>query len=150
MDADLMLEQEEVLSKIKGKYAKRDNPNEVAKLNKTLKKLKVENRDIFDSLKEAQSESTQTMTQLTALLPGLYKKLKGFKELGDKRILLKQIIILQDRLQEVSNEVERLKNSSNEETANLNEIVEAKEDSCLLYTSPSPRDKRQSRMPSSA
>ena len=29
-------------------------------------------------------------------------------------------------------------------------LVEAKEDSCLLYTSPSPRDKRQSRMPSSA
>ena len=28
--------------------------------------------------------------------------------------------------------------------------LEGKEDSCLLYTSPSPRDKRQSRMPSSA
>ena len=27
---------------------------------------------------------------------------------------------------------------------------QAKEDTCLLYTSPSPRDKRQSRMPSSA
>ena len=26
----------------------------------------------------------------------------------------------------------------------------AQEDNCLLYTSPSPRDKRQSRMPSSA
>ena len=28
--------------------------------------------------------------------------------------------------------------------------AEAKTNSCLLYTSPSPRDKRQSRMPSSA
>ena len=28
--------------------------------------------------------------------------------------------------------------------------LDAKDDSCLLYTSPSPRDKRQSRMPSSA
>ena len=29
-------------------------------------------------------------------------------------------------------------------------LLEARVDSCLLYTSPSPRDKRQSRMPSSA
>ena len=32
------------------------------------------------------------------------------------------------------------------ETVNLNEFLAL----CLLYTSPSPRDKRQSRMPSSA
>ena len=31
-----------------------------------------------------------------------------------------------------------------------NEFRKAKERACLLYTSPSPRDKRQSRMPSSA
>ena len=30
------------------------------------------------------------------------------------------------------------------------EIIKMVEASCLLYTSPSPRDKRQSRMPSSA
>ena len=30
------------------------------------------------------------------------------------------------------------------------DVVSAEYDSCLLYTSPSPRDKRQSRMPSSA
>ena len=30
------------------------------------------------------------------------------------------------------------------------EIIERLGDGCLLYTSPSPRDKRQSRMPSSA
>ena len=35
----------------------------------------------------------------------------------------------------------------NEGTAYLNEVTE---NACLLYTSPSPRDKRQSRMPSSA
>ena len=29
-------------------------------------------------------------------------------------------------------------------------LIDASSDSCLLYTSPSPRDKRQSRMPSSA
>ena len=29
-------------------------------------------------------------------------------------------------------------------------VADYQKDSCLLYTSPSPRDKRQSRMPSSA
>ena len=33
---------------------------------------------------------------------------------------------------------------------NSDEIIDTMDDSCLLYTSPSPRDKRQSRMPSSA
>ena len=32
----------------------------------------------------------------------------------------------------------------------LNDYENANMDACLLYTSPSPRDKRQSRMPSSA
>ena len=32
----------------------------------------------------------------------------------------------------------------------FDEIVKLKMEACLLYTSPSPRDKRQSRMPSSA
>ena len=32
----------------------------------------------------------------------------------------------------------------------LDEVAEVRKGSCLLYTSPSPRDKRQSRMPSSA
>ena len=31
-----------------------------------------------------------------------------------------------------------------------NEMITLGEETCLLYTSPSPRDKRQSRMPSSA
>ena len=30
------------------------------------------------------------------------------------------------------------------------ELIEGRSNGCLLYTSPSPRDKRQSRMPSSA
>ena len=35
-------------------------------------------------------------------------------------------------------------------TDNIRKIPENQECCCLLYTSPSPRDKRQSRMPSSA
>ena len=33
---------------------------------------------------------------------------------------------------------------------NIESLAVAEVDACLLYTSPSPRDKRQSRMPSSA
>ena len=35
-------------------------------------------------------------------------------------------------------------------TYDLARLMEPKVEPCLLYTSPSPRDKRQSRMPSSA
>ena len=40
--------------------------------------------------------------------------------------------------------------SDDGESANEEEAHEADNNNCLLYTSPSPRDKRQSRMPSSA
>ena len=36
------------------------------------------------------------------------------------------------------------------EASQAYEVLKDREKSCLLYTSPSPRDKRQSRMPSSA
>ena len=35
-------------------------------------------------------------------------------------------------------------------TVITNPVIDDKDEDCLLYTSPSPRDKRQSRMPSSA
>ena len=37
-----------------------------------------------------------------------------------------------------------------EEILNYDKCIDVQTESCLLYTSPSPRDKRQSRMPSSA
>ena len=42
------------------------------------------------------------------------------------------------------------KTISNVHVINLNSVTGTISDNCLLYTSPSPRDKRQSRMPSSA
>jgi len=43
-------------------------------MGKTLKKLKNETRDISESLREAQEESSEATNQLTELLPILYKK----------------------------------------------------------------------------
>ena len=39
---------------------------------------------------------------------------------------------------------------SEKDTLNLSRVIEKNRKICLLYTSPSPRDKRLSRMPSSA
>ena len=58
------------------------------------------------------------------------------------RIKLAEIKATQDGSDDEKKAVEKLKN----EDSPLQRIV----NSCLLYTSPSPRDKRQSRMPSSA
>ena len=47
-----------------------------------------------------------------------------------------------NKIEALNEEVERLKG--------IVDYLESKVKTCLLYTSPSPRDKRQSRMPSSA
>ena len=50
---------------------------------------------------------------------------------------------------EVVEEIDRFKKDPSEKGRNARQISRLL-DACLLYTSPSPRDKRQSRMPSSA
>ena len=57
--------------------------------------------------------------------------------------LIGPVLIKQDLVEAKSNVQKRLEYIQNE-TERLDKMV------CLLYTSPSPRDKRQSRMPSSA
>ena len=47
-------------------------------------------------------------------------------------------------------EIKRQQNGSTQDTGEAPAAKDAGSISCLLYTSPSPRDKRQSRMPSSA
>ena len=63
--------------------------------------------------------------------------------------------LLEDKINELSSEIEagrdeNVINSLNGEISSLHEALKAKDDSCLLYTSPSPRDRTRSRMPSSA
>ena len=54
---------------------------------------------------------------------------------------------LWERYREQRNRVKKL---VREEKGRYERKIAVKVESCLLYTSPSPRDKRQSRMPSSA
>eukprot|EP00827_Trimyema_finlayi_P003717 TRINITY_DN343_c0_g1_i3.p2 TRINITY_DN343_c0_g1~~TRINITY_DN343_c0_g1_i3.p2 ORF type:complete len:142 (-),score=81.37 TRINITY_DN343_c0_g1_i3:30-410(-) len=49
-----------------------------------------------------------------------------------------------------NNNRQRYSSRSNSKSSSRNYKRRARDNSCLLYTSPSPRDKRQSRMPSSA
>ena len=64
---------------------------------------------------------------------------------------LSSIIDMFDRLNEVDTDnVEPLRHINRDIINRLREDQIDGELSCLLYTSPSPRDKRQSRMPSSA
>ena len=46
--------------------------------------------------------------------------------------------------------VSKIRNSSRSHAHKIQAAVAMEQRACLLYTSPSPRDKRQSRMPSSA
>ena len=75
---------------------------------------------------------------------------------GDK-MLLGQLYELQGTTPETAAQeglslyIERSIKARSEMTKQLDELLAvAKDSTCLLYTSPSPRDKRQSRMPSSA
>ena len=54
-----------------------------------------------------------------------------------------------DKLMEICHRIEVLGHLSTDKEG-VTQLVELGINSCLLYTSPSPRDKRQSRMPSSA
>eukprot|EP00828_Plagiopyla_frontata_P038728 TRINITY_DN50839_c0_g1_i1.p2 TRINITY_DN50839_c0_g1~~TRINITY_DN50839_c0_g1_i1.p2 ORF type:complete len:143 (+),score=30.61 TRINITY_DN50839_c0_g1_i1:179-607(+) len=45
---------------------------------------------------------------------------------------------------------EETRNRNMEDTNHMKMLLEAKQTTCLLYTSPSPRDRQKSRMPSSA
>ena len=67
----------------------------------------------------------------------------------------RNIADLQSEQNEVKKDIERLLKEDARLQAEQNELIEevmrlSADIACLLYTSPSPRDKRQSRMPSSA
>ena len=61
------------------------------------------------------------------------------------------VINLAEELKEfISVKVLEVKKHPNADSLNLCKVFDGNNTFCLLYTSPSPRDKRQSRMPSSA
>ena len=66
----------------------------------------------------------------------------------ERREELEKLLLREKKEQE--NELERTLNEEKEKFTTLERSFVEEKNNCLLYTSPSPRDKRQSRMPSSA
>ena len=64
----------------------------------------------------------------------------------ERTVLDSRVLELEGNLGENSSRIEQYES----EIASLKTSVDSASKACLLYTSPSPRDKRQSRMPSSA
>ena len=67
-----------------------------------------------------------------------------------KKALRDALLRLQEALERRRIEEDRLRREAEEEERRAAAAEAARLRACLLYTSPSPRDKRQSRMPSSA
>ena len=70
----------------------------------------------------------------------------GLSRRGADVSLVDRVLELDERARAVGAEVDELRNQVKVVSKEIGELFKA----CLLYTSPSPRDKRQSRMPSSA
>ena len=62
----------------------------------------------------------------------------------------RDVLELSVRCEELTLESEALRSQCEEEISKAQQAQQAKHDACLLYTSPSPRDRQKSRMPSSA
>ena len=110
--------------------------------------------------------SDLTLIIISVLISGILSGVAGFvirlvidqrSQIASKNAIDQQIRMAQERSQEIlieakekslqfrlesEKEINKQKNEAQQEMDKAN--------SCLLYTSPSPRDKRQSRMPSSA
>ena len=110
------------------------------------------------SLKNNQNKSLMTMTAMgMTLVKSVFNKYQGYNEVNGQRVPLtdeelEQAIINSALFSELNFDFETIEligtSFVNDEKAYEIKITDNK--SCLLYTSPSPRDRQKSRMPSSA
>ena len=101
----------------------------------------------FDSLGASAETAAQRLTQAEALYPAIYDNIGEFSELGPW--VVDGVSCLTVPISPaLAARYHRFRALQEDPLGGLSEAV--RERACLLYTSPSPRDKRQSRMPSSA
>lgn len=111
-DADALLDQEEKLSNLKGRYRKSDNPNEVVKIKKNIQTCVKQENEARQNIKKCIEGTTRLHEQVEELAPSFYEDLRGLKFYGDKNmneVLLRQINIYVERLSDKSREFEKLK-----------------------------------------
>ena len=104
------------------------------------------------------------VSTLTGTISNLLPKLNWAKQHGHARVLQSSSLIVQSGNKGVLNSTSDIPYQTSGQNGTVStafvktglqttitpEVLGERSDSCLLYTSPSPRDKRQSRMPSSA
>lgn len=111
-DAEALLEQEDKLSKLKGRYRASDNPNEVAKIKKNIQSLFKQENEVRKEARKCAEGTTRIHEQVSELAPAFYEELRKLKFYGDKamnEVLLRQIHIYVERLLDKSKEFEKLK-----------------------------------------
>ena len=86
------------------------------------------------------------MKKENKLIPGLPS---GFEDRWDKKLILKKKLLSAIENVFIKFGAEPLETPSFEISENIGSFL-AEDETCLLYTSPSPRDRTRSRMPSSA
>ena len=122
--------------------------------------VKINNRLITleENVQSTSDSSEENIETLLADLKIINREIRKLWDLSNKRNK-KNISILTEQNKVISDEIFEVQNSSASNTKTLEEIDTslkniktrlAKLSSCLLYTSPSPRDSFRSRMPSSA
>lgn len=128
-DADALLEQEEKLSKLKGRYRVTDNPNEVVKIKKNIAKVAKEENEVIKDIHKTADSIGNIYSDIAVLLPKFYEELCKLKFYGDKQmneILLRQIYIYVEQLQEKAKDYDKNKNDKLEENNGLREKLKSK------------------------
>ena len=121
-DADALLEQEEKLSKLKGRYRVTDNPNEVVKIKKNIQKVTKEENEVIKDVKKSLDTIGDVYNTVSKMLPKFYEELWKLKFHGDRQmneILLRQIFIYVEQLQQKAKDFEKNKNEKLEENKKL-------------------------------
>ena len=86
-----------------------------------------------------------------AVLLGIAYVIKELLRVKDEiKTLKKNKYVQEDRFSGIEDEIRKISDRIEISTAKLHEEVKERHSHCLLYTSPSPRDRQKSRMPSSA
>lgn len=128
-DAEALLEQEEKLSRLKGRYRVSENPNEVVKLKKNIQKLNKEENEVLKDVAQGLTEISQVYGELAQIVPVFYEELRKLKFYGDKQmneILLRQINIYVEHIQEKAKEFEKQKLAKFEENKELRAKLKSK------------------------
>ena len=104
--------------------------------------------DMFDRLKELDRRYDE-LTQMMAD-PAVATDPDKLMEYGRERAEIEDVVVAFRNLKALDGQIADAEAMANDSDPELAELARDELGTCLLYTSPSPRDRTRSRMPSSA